>query len=90
MTNIKASLAALSLLAACGKGEDPPSECRTSADCGQGLVCIVSAGAGACQSPPVAVAMTAPAAGARVGRLGVPCRPGSRRPRRTPRRRPRW
>ena len=72
MTNLKASLAALSLLAACGKGEDPASQCRTSADCGQGLVCVVSAGAGACQSPPVTVAMTAPAAGARVGRLGVP------------------
>ena len=72
MTSIKASIAALSLLAACGKGDDPRSGCQTSADCGQGLVCILSAGGGACESPPVVVTMTAPAAGARVGRAGVP------------------
>ncbi len=72
MTYIKAGITALSLLVACGKGDDPSSGCRTSADCDQGLVCIVSSGTGSCQSPPVVVAMTAPAAGARVGQAGVP------------------
>ena len=64
------SLVAIGL--ACGSS-GAPAGCHANAECGAGLVCIVppTGQGGTCQAPPIAIALTAPPAGARVGTAGV-------------------
>ncbi|GEJ57558.1 outer membrane protein assembly factor BamB family protein [Anaeromyxobacter diazotrophicus] len=64
------SLVAIGL--ACGGGS-APGGCRANAECGAGLVCVVPASGqpGTCQKPPIAIALTAPPAGARAGAAGL-------------------
>jgi outer membrane protein assembly factor BamB len=73
MRALVASLMAIGL--ACGSA-GVPSGCHDSSECGAGLVCIVSSSGqpGSCQPPPIAIAMTAPAAGAKVGLTGATIR----------------